>query len=717
MTVQAAYSRPVNKRHITLTQPDGAEIEVIIDGDEFLSTLTDLAGHSIIKNKDGYYCYAFYNIDGSMYSTGYVVGKEAPGNILAGSKNIPYTAMRLNSAKKRMQISKEHGKRPGILSRIKSDTKAGPVSKNCIILPVQFSDKKFKNTGKELQNLISQRGYSANGGTGCVMDYFNAQLGGEYIFNFTLSDIITLDRKCGYYFSDNGTDKDINAHIAVKEACVKAHAAGVDFSRFDDDGDGEVDNVFLIVAGSDQADGGGDECVWSHQFFLELTGSSGLVLDNKKINSYAITTELRRNADNTFGMTGIGVFCHEYSHTLGLMDLYDTDDYASGGRADGLWYTTALMDGGSSNNETNTPPNYNAVDYDHLGLGKPEQLLPGSYSLEPISINRRYLKMETGNSGEYYLIECRSNGGWDRFTGGKGLLIYHIDKSRNNAGHSDTYGTDFTALERWSHNEVNCRPSFQCAELISSTPGISAYTSDGYLANNTGKVFYPSAANNAYSSKSTPAFIFRDGTESSIAITEIRFNGDRVDFDVVKMGNVAIPDAMISHSEIFQDAAIISWRSGDPTYSGRSFISWGKSDETLTVTEVSPYENGKYSMTLEGLSPRTAYRTKVFFKEFGVSGTSATLNFTTKSLYDGFPYIFLNYVNRNEDGSFPAGAMLPLRIYNLRNASGVQWYMDDKEIAPSGNGYYEVRTSGVLKAVITYNDGSKDIICKSIRVK
>ena len=93
MTVQAAYSRPVNKRHITLTQPDGAEIEVIIDGDEFLSTLTDLAGHSIIKNKDGYYCYAFYNIDGSMYSTGYVVGKEAPGNILAGSKNIPYTAM------------------------------------------------------------------------------------------------------------------------------------------------------------------------------------------------------------------------------------------------------------------------------------------------------------------------------------------------------------------------------------------------------------------------------------------------------------------------------------------------------------------------------------------------------------------------------------------------------------------------------------------------
>lgn len=714
---QTAFSKPVNKQHIAFQQPDGKIIEAIIDGDEFLSTLTDIEGHAIIKNSDGYYCYAMYNADGSKYSTGYVVGDKVPGHILNASMNIPYGALRLNSSRKKGMIAKENHRRPGILSRMMPETKSGPVSKHCIILLVQFKDKRFRYSKSDFQNLVSQKGYSANGGTGCIVDYFNDQLRGDYVFEFTLSDIITLDENCSYYFQDKDKEKDINTHLAVKEACLKADAAGMDFSKFDDDGDGEVDNVFLFAAGADQADGGGEDCVWSHQFFLDYTSVAGLNIDGKKINTYAISTELRRNPDKTFSMAGIGTFCHEYSHTFGFMDLYDVDNAASGGRSSGTWATTALMDGGNSNNNTNTPPNYNAIDYDLLGLGTQEQLVQGAYSLEPISVNRRYLRMETGNTGEYYLIECRDNNGWDKYIGGKGLLIYHIDKSKNPAGYSDTYEKEFTAAERWVYNDVNARPSHQCGELIPATPGISAYTNDGYFANNTEKVFYPASSKNAFTSKTDPAFIFWDGTESTLGITDIRFNGDKIDFNVVKMNDVDLPGAKIGESQIFQDAAIIQWTATDPTYTGRCFITWGATDGAKSTIEASPYEPGKYAVTLEGLSQRTAYQTKVFFREYGISSRVETMNFTTKSIYDVDPYIFLNYVKRNDDGTFPSGSLLPLRVYNLKAASGVKWFMDENEISTSANGYYKLTSSGTLKAVITYKDGSKDIISKAIKVK
>lgn len=718
---QLSFAIPVRMKYILLEQPDGKQFEAIINGDEFASTITDASGHAIIKNSDGYYCYALYNSDGSKYSTGYLVGDEAPSHILDGSKNIPMQALKLSASTKRRYIAEERKTRPGILSRLKLSqslmTKSEVINKSCIILPVQFKDKSFKYTKADLIALVSQKGYSVNGGTGCIEDYFNDQFKGDYSFRFTISDIITLDNNCGYYFADSGNDKDAKTHLAVKEACQKADAQGIDFSRFDDDGDGEVDNVFLFVAGRDQADGGGEDCVWSHQYYLKYTPSSNVIIDGKKINCYAITTELRRAPDNTFPLAGIGTFCHEYSHTFGLPDYYDTDGAASGGYGNGVWGTLALMDAGNSNNNTNTPPHYNAIDYDMLGLGSPKAVTTGQHSLEPISKSRSFLKMETGNNGEYYLIECRDNKGWDKYIGGKGLLIYHIDKSQNPAGYSDTYNQDFTALKRWEYNEVNCRPSHQCAKLVSATPGISAYTPDGYYANNAQQVFFPSSQNNSFSATTNPSFVFWDGTNSPIAITGISFSGDNVNFNVIRTGGISLPYAKIDNVDVFQDAVIIQWQASDPTFTAPAYISYGKSGSVRQTIEVSPYEVGKYAVIIEGLSPRTAYQTELFFTEGGLTGHKVPADFTTKSLHDVEPYIFFNGITRNNDGSFPKKTSLPLRVYNLRDASAVQWYMNGTEIKAAGNGYYELNSSGDLKAVITYKDGSKDIIQKTITVK
>ena len=97
------------------------------------------------------------------------------------------------------------------------------------------------------------------------------------------------------------------------------------------------------------------------------------MLDGVRINRYACSSELRLSANNQPAIASIGTFCHEYAHTLGLPDLYDTD-YQVGGLGAGTWRRVSLMDGGNYNNDGNTPPNFTAVDRDVLGLNAPQLL-------------------------------------------------------------------------------------------------------------------------------------------------------------------------------------------------------------------------------------------------------------------------------------------------------------------------------------------------------
>ena len=87
----------------------------------------------------------------------------------------------------------------------------------------------------------------------------------------------------------------------------------------------------------------------------------------------------------------------------------------------GHFAVTSLMDAGAYNNGSKTPPCFNAVDRDMLGIGKCEMMKAGSYTLGPISEEGRYLRIDSDNPDEYYLIECRGTGGWDRYVGGSGL--------------------------------------------------------------------------------------------------------------------------------------------------------------------------------------------------------------------------------------------------------------------------------------------------------
>ena len=109
----------------------------------------------------------------------------------------------------------------------------------------------------------------------------------------------------------------------VKEACQLAYSQyNVDFSLYDNNSDNTVDFVYILYAGYGEADGGASNTVWPHAYSLTEAGTS-LALGGKKIDKYACSNEISYLSKQH---DGIGTFCHEFSHVLGLPDLYNTQN-------------------------------------------------------------------------------------------------------------------------------------------------------------------------------------------------------------------------------------------------------------------------------------------------------------------------------------------------------------------------------------------------------
>ena len=250
------------------------------------------------------------------------------------------------------------------------------------------------------------------------------------------------------------------AHRDVVQACEAS------------DGDGEVDNVFVFFAGPNEAEGAGEKYIWPHMWYIKDGAGIDFPCDGVIVNNYACTSELMLDDNYTTYTTlaSIGTFCHEYTHTFGIPDLYDTDSEGSGGYSEAMWNSIDLMDAGNHNDRGRTPPNYSAVERWYFGMGEGKPLTEGRHTLRPVQENNDYYYLTTDNESELWLFECRRAAGWDAYIGGSGLLVYHIDFSERPAGESTSASKVVTALERWSLNELNARPDHQCVDLIEPDP-------------------------------------------------------------------------------------------------------------------------------------------------------------------------------------------------------------------------------------------------------
>lgn len=695
-------ARPVKPGTFIFTQPDGSTFPAVCLGDEFLRIIKTTQGHAIVKDNDGWWCYAIYDTDGSRRSSGYRVGEEVPYEILSGSMDIPYDALRENAASKRAAFMTEE---ENILKRTIKAKGARLLSeeatiKHGIVILAQYSDIKFKNGRQAFTDLLTKEGYSDNGATGSAKDYFDSQFNGMFEFDFEVSEVVTLSSPRAYYGQNDRYGNDIRPGEMVAEACELAHEAGVDFSLYDDDADGDVDNVFVIFAGEDEADNPGKfaDCIWSHSWYVKSGAGIDLVLDGKTIDQYACTSELMAG----HVMTGIGTFCHEFAHTLGLPDFYDTDYEDTGGWAAGLWNSTSLMDGGNQNNWYNTPPYFNAIERELIGLSEPMLIEHnGSHTIRPINESGQYYKIPAEIPTEYYLLECRSNEGWDKYIGGNGLLVYHVDKNKPSV---------------WRQNTVNINPAHQYADLIEADGRNDVLSASNYaeMISNISSIFFPYTSVTDLTADTDPGIKFWNGSKVEIAITGITRKDGAITFVVSGLKGEAPPTPKSLRADTFMDAVILSFESDRP-FDGEAKISWGRTGQENETISLLPYETGKYAVIIEGLTPgNKTYSATVHFEADGIEGESRSISFmTSREAPVDWPYIYLGKKN-NEDGTYSTGVKIPLRVNNASGADAIEWEFNDKKVMPEGDGYFTISEGGVLRACVYWPDGSTDTLEKHI---
>lgn len=243
---------------------------------------------------------------------------------------------------------------------------------------------------------------------------------GKFYLNGTVAGWYMMPNTYEYYVDGNNGFNDYpqNAQGLAEQAILLANA-DVDYSNFDNDGDGWIDGVFIVNPGYGAEQSGSPYDIWSHKWSIQST----LNLDGVNIRDYSMEPEEFQNR----GLITIGVFCHEFGHQLGLPDLYDTD-YSSAGV--GRW---SLMAGGSWNKSGTKPSFMDAWCKKEVGFlsltnvtdNMQDVAIPTSL-YNPVAY-RLWANGQIGN--QYFLIENRQKAGNDLGIYGSGLLIYHIDES------------------------------------------------------------------------------------------------------------------------------------------------------------------------------------------------------------------------------------------------------------------------------------------------
>ncbi len=159
-------------------------------------------------------------------------------------------------------------------------------------------------------------------------------------------------------------------------AQIDEYLAGFDvWDRYDFDGDGEfnepdgyVDHFQSLHSGEGNEAGGGelgDDSIWSHSWYAYYTliGEEGPIVpgDTPQANLYGgiqVGDSGYWIGDYTIQPEngGVGVFTHEYTHDLGIPDLYDTTGTGENGTAfwtlmsSGSWLSESPWDLGSKPN-------------------------------------------------------------------------------------------------------------------------------------------------------------------------------------------------------------------------------------------------------------------------------------------------------------------------------------------------------------------------------
>ena len=420
IAIQAMPVKPGIWRNITLA--DGTVVKAELVGDEHLTYWRTADGACYRQTPSAG---VFSKVELSALQSEYdaVVAQKA-----AREKAI------LESARTSMPVKKVEG------SKFQG-------KKKCLVILANFADTKFKpeHTLDLYKQIINGENYSDEtlGFKGSVRDYFKAQSGGQFEIDFDVVGPVDLPKGyAGYGKNDaSGRDQAALVYPMVEDAVNLAKDQVTDWKQYDWDGDGLVEEVFVLYAGHGQATYPQDpDLVWPHKSAIDPM----TVADGVKVSVYACSCELGA----TEAIDGIGAFCHEFSHCMGLKDHYDINGRGYG---TGFW---DIMCFGCYNGNTFLPAEYNSYEKMFCGWKEPIVLNAEPQKIEGMKAlaagGDTYIFYNDGNENEYYMLENRQKTGWDAALPGEGLIVLHVDYSKG----------------AWEDNQVNYNAARQRMTVI-----------------------------------------------------------------------------------------------------------------------------------------------------------------------------------------------------------------------------------------------------------
>jgi len=436
ISMQAVPSKRV--KH-TATQPDGTQLTLLLRGDEHLHYYTCIDGTPVVLDADSTYRYAILT-EGTLQASNLLAHDPAlrseeertwvADNHTALTSKLDslhrQRMARANALRLQRQPSSQLAARRRLPGNFNNQTYKGTFRQ--LVILVNYSDRAMKHTAAEFNALYNQQGYNKNHHIGSVRDYFLDQSYGQLELDFDVAGPYTVSKKMSYYGSNDCSGNDKYAGALVAEACKLAAADGVDFSQYDWDEDGEMEQVIVIYAGYSEASGAAKTTIWPHQYYLsESDYGKSLTLDDTRVDAYAVFSELSGTSGSQ--LDGIGTFCHEYSHCLGLPDLYDTESSSTFGMS--VW---SVLDYGCYNGpdfyEGSVPCAYTAYERACMDWLTPIELN------QPCNVSRMaaitdsaqaYIIYNEANPDEFYVLDNHQQTSWDTYASGHGMLITHVD--------------------------------------------------------------------------------------------------------------------------------------------------------------------------------------------------------------------------------------------------------------------------------------------------
>lgn len=444
MGIASGFAAKAHTALTTITQSDGSQLTIRLHGDEHYSWYSTTDDVLLVQVGKNYYV-AQVEEDGTLKATPQLAHN-------AGERGTVEEQV-INNQNKEKFLNLLNAEPQALAKPIGTVTPAyfpHTDSPKALVILVEFQDVKFKTSDPVatfthyLKGAEGEAAPEANNAYvkgkvnyGSVSQYFNDMSQGQFKPQFDIVGPVTVSKNSAYYGGNAGKDTDVNFAQMIAEAC-KGVSDKVNFADYDQNNDGNVDLVYVIYAGySESINGNSSDCLWPKSgtnAFYEPGTNNLLKLNGKKICRYGINNELNATPSDWIDgkplLNGIGLFCHEFSHTMGLPDLYPTVEASRVDNQNPEYWD--LMDGGEYTYSGYFPTPYSPWEMDVMGWTAPIELGDEAkqVSLNSYASDRTAYKIN-GENDEYLLIQnIQTDGWWRGITKAfktTGMLVWRID--------------------------------------------------------------------------------------------------------------------------------------------------------------------------------------------------------------------------------------------------------------------------------------------------